>query len=51
MKKWPVGVAGLPLDWPGPVLADVLEVLSHKTFGGALVMVHDCGEQRSVLTG
>jgi hypothetical protein len=36
MKRWPVVVAGLLLDWPGPVLADVLEVLSHKTFGGAL---------------
>ena len=39
------------LDWLGPVLADVFEVPSHKTFGGALVMAHDRGEQWPVLIG
>jgi hypothetical protein len=37
------------IGWPGPVLADVLEVAPHQAFGGVLVMAHDRGEQRAVL--
>jgi hypothetical protein len=36
---------------PGPVLADVLEVLSHQALGRVLVMADDRGEQRAVLLG
>ena len=45
-----VGDRPLP-GWAGPVLADVLEVLSHQAFGRVLVMAHDRGEQRAVLLG
>jgi hypothetical protein len=37
--------------WAGPVLADVLEVLSHQALGRVLLMAHDRGEQRAVLLG
>ena len=43
--------ADLLLHRLGPVLSDVFEVPSHKTFSGALVMAHDRGEQWPVLVG
>jgi hypothetical protein len=43
--------ADLLLHRLGPVLSDVFEVPSHKTFSGALVVAHDRGEQWPVLVG
>jgi hypothetical protein len=37
--------------WPGPVLADVLEVTSYQALGRVLVLAGDRGEQRTVLLG